>query len=128
MRLREVIVNVGDVDKAIEFYTKVVGLTHVRTVQEQGHKVAELEADGQRVTLVPAGAAEVLLAFEADSVTSRQRRLRRHGVKLGDDVPVEVAGGVWLPFTDPWGNRLGYWEDRPPDPEGPGDEDPPGEG
>lgn len=113
MRIHEVVIQVGDVEEAIAFYTRVVGLKHVRSVEHEGAWVAELEAEGQRVTLVPSEHPGVVLALETPSALSRKRRLARHEVPVEDGVPLDVPGGSWLPFTDPWGNRLGFWEDRP---------------
>lgn len=115
MRIHEVIIAVGDVEEATSFYTKVVGLKHVRTVEHDGHELVELDAEGQRVTLVPGDAPAVTLAFDADSVTSRSKRLSRNDVEVDEGLPVEIPGGAWLPFQDPWGNPLGFWEDRSPD-------------
>jgi catechol 2,3-dioxygenase-like lactoylglutathione lyase family enzyme len=52
LRIHEVIIEVEDVDAAVGFYTEVVGLRHVRTVTEDGEQMAELDAEGQRVTLL----------------------------------------------------------------------------
>ncbi|HWB72162.1 MAG TPA: VOC family protein [Egibacteraceae bacterium] len=114
MHIHEVIVQVGDVEAAIAFYTDVVGFTYVRTVEHEGAKVVELDADGQRVTLVPSRAPGVRLALGTRDARAEQRRLRRAGVTMHAKSPVEVAGGAWLSFEDPWGNRLGYWQ--PPTP------------
>jgi len=48
-------------------------------------------------------------------VRAEQRRLSRHKVEHVADEPVDAPGGVWLGFTDPWGNRLGYWQERDED-------------
>lgn len=114
MEIHEVIVQVGDVDAAIAFYTDVVGFAFVRTVEHEGAKVAELDADGQRVTLVPFSAPGVRLALGTRDAQAEQRRLERAGVRLHSDAPIQVAGGTWLGFEDPWGNRFGYWQEPPP--------------
>jgi predicted enzyme related to lactoylglutathione lyase len=110
LRIHEVIIEVGDVDSAITFYTEVVGLTHVRTVTQGDHRVAELDADGQRVTLVPGESPRIRLAFETASARGRQRRLDKHDVPVRNPGLVEVPGGRWLGFADPWNNELGFWE------------------
>jgi catechol 2,3-dioxygenase-like lactoylglutathione lyase family enzyme len=112
--IREVIVRVGDVDAAVAFYRDVCGMTHVRTVEHEGAAVAEMDADGLRVTLAPAVTPGIALALHTDSVRSERRRLQR--IDDGyDEEPVRIDGGSWLPLTDPWGNELGYWEDRETD-------------
>lgn len=112
MRIHEVIIEVGDVAAAISFYTEVIGMRHVRTLEHEGQQVAELDADGQRVSLVPAEQPRVRLALETASVTSRERRVRGSTGAVDGDGFVEVDGGRWLGITDPWGNRLGFWEVR----------------
>jgi catechol 2,3-dioxygenase-like lactoylglutathione lyase family enzyme len=119
LRIHEVIIEVGDVEAAVAFSTEVVGMTHVRTVDSEHGAVAELDADGQRVSLVPSPAPTIRLALGTSSVRSRLRRLRTHKVTDHDPAPTEVDGGRWLGFTDPWGHRLGFWEhDEEPDGQG----------
>jgi catechol 2,3-dioxygenase-like lactoylglutathione lyase family enzyme len=93
VHIHEVIIEVGDIDAAIGFYRDVLGLVHVRTVEHDGARIAEMDADGQRVSLVAGERSGVRLAFEAEG-----------------GGPVDVDGGRWLGFADPWGNRLGCWE------------------
>ncbi len=112
MRIHEVIIEVGDVEEAIGFYTEVVGMRHVRTVEQGDVRVAELDADGQRVSLVPSAQPRVRLALETASLSSRARRVRGSKGAIEGDGAVEVDGGRWLGVTDPWGNRLGFWEPR----------------
>ena len=107
----EIIITVTDVDAAIGFYTEACRFKHVRTIVHEGAKVAELDAGGQRVTLVGGDKADVRLVLEADNIRADHRRLTRLGVPTGGD-PVEVVGGTWLPFSDPSGNSLAYWKDR----------------
>lgn len=111
MRIHEIIIEVGDVEEAIGFYTDVVGMRHVRTVEQGDARIAELDADGQRVSLVPAERPGIRLAVGSASVRGRERRLRKHEVAPDGGGHVEVDGGRWLGFADPWGNRLGFWED-----------------
>ena len=115
MGIHEVIIEVGDVATAVEFYTKVVGFKLVRTVEHGGRKAAELDADGQRVSLVGTGGPAVRFALRTADVRAEQRRLARHKVEHVAGEPVDAPGGSWLGFTDPWGNRLGYWQERDAD-------------
>jgi len=108
--ISEVIIQVGDVDAAVDFYVEVCGFDHVRTIEHDGARVAEMDAGGQRISLVPAPQAGVRLALASSDVVSTRRRLKRMKVAMDADRPEDVEGGSWLPFTDPWGNHLGYWQ------------------
>lgn len=111
--ISEVIIQVGDVDDAVAFYVEVCGFEHVRTVEHEGESVAELDAGGQRVSLVPAASPGVLLALDTPDIAATRRRLKRSQTPLDADRPETVAGGRWLPFRDPWGNHLGWWQAGP---------------
>lgn len=113
MTISEVIIQVGDVDAAVAFYVEVCGFEHVRTAEHEGESVAELDAGGQRVSLVAAPAPGVLLALETPDIAATRRRLKRAKTPLDADRPEEVEGGRWLPFRDPWGNQLGWWQPGP---------------
>lgn len=110
MRIHEVIIEVGDVESAVAFYTDVVGMVHVRTVDTEHGAVAELDAEGQRVSLVPSKTPGIRLALETASVRGRMRRLRKHEVDDHDPAATEIEGGRLLGFADPWGNPLAFWE------------------
>ena len=112
MPIQELVIKVGDLDAAIDFYVKACRMVHVRTVEADGGAVAEMDLEGQRVTLVSAPDPGVQLVIASDDVRAERRRLRRR--KLADDAMLEVAvdGGAYLEFTDPWGNVLGYLEAR----------------
>jgi predicted enzyme related to lactoylglutathione lyase len=112
----EIIITVTDVDAAVGFYTEVCRFVHVRTVVSDGAKVVELDADGQRVTLV-AGEPAIRLVVDTANIRADLRRLNRLGVQAPDE-PAAVAGGSWLPFEDPSGNALAYWKpDKTADPD-----------
>lgn len=114
MTIAEVIIQVGDVEAAVSFYVDVCGFAHVRTVTHDGAQVAELDAGGQRISLVESPQAGVRLALATSDVAAARRRLKRMKVPMGAQQPEDVDGAAWLPFTDPWGNHLGYWQ--PPEP------------
>ena len=104
----EIIITVADVDAAVTFYTEACRFDHVRTVVHEGAKVAELDANGQRVTIV-AGEPGIRLVMDTGNIRADQRRLNRLGVPSPEE-PVSTIGGTWLPFTDPAGNALAYWK------------------
>lgn len=113
MGFQEIIIQVGDVDEAVQFYVDVCGLTHLRTLEHDGATIAEMDAWGQRVSLVPAGRPGVQLAIATNNAKADRRRLKRMKVSLAEGIS-EVEGASWLPFADPWGNQLGYWQSPPP--------------
>lgn len=110
MTISEVIIHVGDVDDAVAFYVDVCGFEHVRTVEHEGERIAEMDAGGQRVSLVRGRKPGVELALASPDVAATRRRLKRLKVRMDTVEPQDVEGGAWLPFTDPWGNHLGYWQ------------------
>lgn len=110
MGINEVIIRVPDVKAAVDFYAEVCGFTHVRTVEQAGVTAAEMDAGGQRVSLVQSAKPGIQLALGTDDVEADRRRLDRRDVSVGEVVSSEETGGSWLAFTDPWGNRLGYWQ------------------
>lgn len=105
----EIIITVTDVDAAIAFYADACRFRHVRTVVHEGAKVAELDAGGQRVTLIAGDEPGVRLVLETDNVRADVRRLNRVGAQ-GSGEATAVVGGEWLPFSDPSGNDLAFWK------------------
>lgn len=105
----EIIISVSDVDAAVEFYSKACHFKYVRTVVHDGAKVAELDAAGQRVTLVVGDRPGVQLVMETSNIRADHRRVKRLKVSSAEQ-PVAVVGGEWLPFSDPSGNALAYWK------------------
>lgn len=110
--IREIVIQVGDVEEAVAFYRDVCGFLHLRTLEHDGAKVAEMDADGQRITLAQSPDPGVALVFHTKNVRSERRRLQR--IEDFEGKPREGEGGIWLPLTDPWGNQLGYWQDVEP--------------
>lgn len=110
MAINEVIIRVPDVQAAVDFYAGVCGFTHVRTVEQAGVTAAEMDAGGQRISLVYSAKPGIQLALDTDDIESERRRLERRDVSVGETASAEEIGGSWLAFTDPWGNRLGYWQ------------------
>jgi catechol 2,3-dioxygenase-like lactoylglutathione lyase family enzyme len=117
MGIREVIIAVGDLDEAVDFYTRVVGCKQVRTVDTGERSVIELDADGQRITLLRDDHPAVHLVFDTEDANRVHRRLRRRDVPTRAPQPVTVEGGAFVGFADPWGNRLAFWQDRSDEPD-----------
>jgi catechol 2,3-dioxygenase-like lactoylglutathione lyase family enzyme len=110
MAFAEIIITVDDVDAAVAFYTETCGFAFVRTVSADAGPVAELDADGQRITLIPGAGPGVTLVLESPDARAEYRRLNRRGVAVPDGGPLQVEGGALLPFADPTGNPLAYWQ------------------
>lgn len=105
----EIIITVTDVDAAVGFYADACRFKHVRTVASENGKVAELDAFGQRVTLVAGNQPGVVLVMDTRNIRADHRRLTRLEATTADEA-VSVTGGEWLPFADPSGNQLAYWK------------------
>lgn len=108
--LAEIIITVADVDEAVSFYTETVGLAYLRRVRVEDVSIVLLAAGSTRVALVPGPQSGVRLAFTTTDAGADHRRLTRRGVDTAVD-PTRVRGGKILPFTDPWGNDLAFWEE-----------------
>lgn len=106
----EIVIAVGDLEAGIAFYTEVCGMGYVRTDEVAGGRLAVLDAGGHRVSLVEGDAPGLVLALTTRDADGERRRLERRDVVAGQ--VVQAPGGRWVSFTDPWGNRLGFWESR----------------
>ncbi len=107
--IAELIITVADVDEAVSFYTETVGLDYLRRVRVDDVSMVLLAAGATRVALVPGTEPSVRVAFTSADVAADHRRLTRRRI----DTPVEptrARGGTVLPFADPWGNPLAFWE------------------
>ena len=109
----EIIITVTDVDAAIAFYADACRFRHVRTVVHEGAKVAELDAGGQRVTVIAGDEPGVRLVMDSDNVRADLRRLHRVGATDAAEATA-VIGGEWMPFSDPSGNALAFWKPTQP--------------
>jgi glyoxylase I family protein len=105
--VHHVAINVADVDAAIAFYTKSLGLT-VRTDRPDfGFPGAWLDAGDQQVHLVQAptppaqGQHFALLVTDLEAAIAE---LRESGVDVSDAVPVGTARQAFT--TDPSGNTI----------------------
>ncbi|MFV0259816.1 MAG: VOC family protein [Acidimicrobiales bacterium] len=105
--VHHVSINVDDLDRALRFYTKVLGLT-VRTDRPLlGVDGAWLDAGDQQVHLI---VAEVPpdrgqhLALLIDDIDAAVAELRQRDIRVSDPAP--VAGVLQSFFRDPAGNRV----------------------
>ena len=105
-------VPVDDMDRAVKFYTEVLGLEQSGTRSEEW---TELDADGVLVALngrseeqtrPGGGPGGAVIAFRGDDDLEAQAdRLREQGVDVVDGV-AERSWGRVLPLRDPDGNDL----------------------
>ena len=107
--IAELIITVADVDEAVSFYTETVGLDYLRRVRVEETSMVLLAAGATRVALVPGPEPGIRLAFVSDDIAADQRRLARRKVTTAGD-PTRAKAGTVLPFADPWGNPLAFWE------------------
>jgi predicted enzyme related to lactoylglutathione lyase len=107
--IAELIITVPDIDEAVSFYTETVGLDYLRRVRVDDTSMVLLAAGATRVALVPGPEPGIRIAFTSDDVAADHRRLTRRRITTPVD-PTRTKGGTVLPFTDPWGNQLAFWE------------------
>ncbi|MFL6237877.1 MAG: VOC family protein [Actinomycetes bacterium] len=105
--VHHVAINVADVDEAITFYTKTLGLTVRSDRPDFGFPGAWLDAGDQQIHLVQAptppaqGQHYALLVADLDTVIDE---VRAAGVAISDAVPVGTARQAFV--TDPSGNTI----------------------
>lgn len=97
---------VADLDRAIAFYTEVLGLQLVR---RDGDEWAELDARPIRLAL-HAGAGEGrepggTVVFEVDDLDATMIAMQTHGASFGDQGEVDGIAR-FASFTDRDGNRM----------------------
>lgn len=110
MKLDCVFYYVTNLDRAVEFYRRTLGLTLVSS-----DFVARFRVDGLLFELVPtadssrcSGAGNARLTFEVSNIQEEVELLRRKGVAVGE---IEsVANGLLAPFADSEGNQLMLWQ------------------
>lgn len=113
MRLDCVFYYVTDLDRAVDFYSRTLGLTLISR-----DLVARFRIDGLLFELVPtvdasrcSGAGNARVTFEVSDLQKEVESLRRKGVAVGE---IErLANGSLAPFTDPDGNQLVLWQYAP---------------
>ncbi|HTT50661.1 MAG TPA: VOC family protein [Streptosporangiaceae bacterium] len=105
--LHHVSLNVRDVPAALDFYTRVLGLTERTDRPGFSFDGAWLDAGGQQVHLIEAdvppslGQHFALAVSDLDAVVTE---LRTRGVTVTDPVPVGTGRQSFL--ADPAGNRV----------------------
>lgn len=110
-----VLLPVGDLRTAVEFYTKVLGFTLKFQLDEQGVAVLKMGKETPGLLLRRTEESDI-----ASSAGERQKvwvevkdarqfaeTLQQQGVALLAE-PFEVATGSTVEVADPWGNVLGF--------------------
>lgn len=105
----ELIISVGSLEEAVAFYTEVVGLDYLRRMRVDDDVVVMLSAGSVRVSLVESDVPGVRVALSSEDIGGDHRRLARRGITTPVE-PTRARGGTVLPFSDPWGNQLAFWE------------------
>jgi glyoxylase I family protein len=105
--LHHVSLNVRDVPAALDFYTRVLGLTERSDRPDFSFDGAWLDAGGQQIHLIDAdvppslGQHFALAVSDLDAVVAE---LRGQGLTVSDPVPVGTGRQSFL--NDPAGNRV----------------------
>lgn len=105
--LHHVSINVSDVPAAIDFYTRVLGLTERADRPDFSFGGAWLDAGGQQVHLIEADVPPSIgqhFALAVTDLDAAVAELRAGGVQITD--PVRVGTGRQAFVDDPAGNRV----------------------
>jgi glyoxylase I family protein len=106
--LDHVAINVPDVPGAIDFYTKVLGMTLNGERPDFGFAGAWLDAGGQQVHLIELPVPPNMgqhFALLYDDLNSVVAELRAQGLKVSDPVPSGPNRHQAF-VNDPWGNVI----------------------
>ena len=114
---------VGDQDRALDFYTNVLGLEHrVENPTPDGPRFLTVGVEGDEFQLVlwpgtpgqavPAmGRPPASITIETEDIRTTAQELKSRGVEFTSDV-LEFPWGYVAQFQDPDGNRLQIREGR----------------
>ncbi|MDP8928323.1 MAG: VOC family protein [Actinomycetota bacterium] len=112
-RLREVVIEVGDVVRAVRFYADR-GLDVTKRGRWEGGAYAELaDPEGLKLVLVE-GHGGIRLTVSVEDARAALADAAKDGAVIQQPA-TPVGGGLWGTATDPWGNRLGFWSPAPGD-------------
>ena len=111
-------VYVSDQDKALDFYTNVLGLEK-RMDEPMGDgarwiEVAPADAETRLVLFTPPGFEDRIgtwgnIVFECDDIRATHEELRGRGVEFTEE-PSEKPWGLWAEFKDLDGNGFGLFQ------------------
>ena len=107
LAVHHVSINVADVDAAMDFYTRVLGLTPRTDRPDFGIGGAWLDAGGQQLHLIESEAPPNKgqhFAIQVADLAATVAELRDGGLKVSDPSP--VGAGFQSFVTDPSGNLV----------------------
>lgn len=105
-------IQVGDTSHALDFYSALLDRSPDYVAHDDFH---EWEICGGAWLQLSSGHARIIAAssrvrFEVDDITAEIRRLRDRGISVAE--PTTLPGvAVFTDLADPWGNRLGLYQD-----------------
>ena len=105
-------VYISNMDAAIRFYTKILGM---QLKEHFGDHWATVQAGGFDIGLHPAGsqqpgvAGSITVGLLVDEIEGIAAKLAEGGAR-GIDAVKQGSGGSFLHFQDPDGNRLYLWK------------------
>jgi catechol 2,3-dioxygenase-like lactoylglutathione lyase family enzyme len=105
--VHHVSINVSDVDKALAFYTDVLGFRIRSDRPDFGFGGAWLDVGGQQVHLIEGHVPDAKgqhFAVRVDGLDAVITELRARGVQVSDPVPVGTSRQAFL--DDPCGNAI----------------------
>ena len=122
MKIRLTSVLVDDQDKALKFYTEILGFVKKKEIPMGEYRwltiVSQEEPDGVEVVLEPMGFAPAkvyqralhdagipLTAFNVDNIQSEYERLEKLGVKFSMG-PTQMGPATLAVFDDTCGNNI----------------------
>ena len=107
LAVHHVSIAVTDVDAALDFYTRVLGMTQRQDRPATLGDGAWLDVGGQQLHLVASPTPEARgqhFAVLVDDLDATTAELRAAGVRVSDAVPIGAARQAFL--TDPSGNAI----------------------
>lgn len=126
MKIKLTSVMVDDQEKALKFYTEVLGFVKKTDIPMGEHRwltvVSEEEQDGPELVLEPMGfepakvyqkalfeAGIPLTAFQVDDVEAEYERLKKRGVEFSME-PTQMGPSKLAVFNDTCGNNIQLFE------------------
>jgi predicted enzyme related to lactoylglutathione lyase len=126
MRIKLTSVMVDDQEKALEFYTEILGFVKKRDIPMDEHRwltvVSKEERDGPELVLEPMGfepakkyqkalyeAGIPLTAFHVDDIEAEYERLKDLGVEFSME-PTQMGPSKLAVFDDTCGNNIQLFE------------------
>jgi catechol 2,3-dioxygenase-like lactoylglutathione lyase family enzyme len=112
MKVGMVQINVPDLDKAVEWYTKKLDF---EISKEHYHPpvAIDLVNEGIRLLLYKAEKetkidypkqAQSIIIFETEDLVEEMKNMKKNGVELIYDEPIQFPAGIFTAFRDPFGN------------------------